>query len=105
MEYAYATLLLNETGEELNESNLTAVIEAAGGQVMESRVKALVAALEDVDLDDIAPRDLEAQPNGPAVEQAVTASDTPVDLPNSTPGSEEADGAPTEEFISDRPSQ
>lgn len=105
MEYAYATLLLNETGEELNESNLIAVLEAAGGQVMESRVKALVAALEDFELDDVAPRDLEAQPNGPSVEQAVTASDTPVDPRSSTSEREEAEGGPTEESISDRSPQ
>ncbi|QLH77811.1 50S ribosomal protein P1 [Halosimplex rubrum] len=52
MEYVYAALILNETGEEINESNLTDVLEAAGVDVEESRVKALVAALEDVDIDD-----------------------------------------------------
>jgi large subunit ribosomal protein L12 len=52
MEYAYATLILNETGAEINERNLTAVLEAAGVDVIESRVKAIVAALEDVDVDD-----------------------------------------------------
>lgn len=53
MEYVYATLTLNETGMEINERNLTSVLEAAGAEVVESRVKAIVAALEDVDLDDI----------------------------------------------------
>jgi large subunit ribosomal protein L12 len=52
MEYVYAALILNETGEEINEDNLTAVIESAGADVEESRVKALVAALEDVDIDE-----------------------------------------------------
>ncbi|WP_101298213.1 50S ribosomal protein P1 [Halegenticoccus soli] len=52
MEYVYAALILNETGEEINEDNLTAVLEAAGVDVEESRVKALVAALEDVDIDE-----------------------------------------------------
>ncbi|WP_436930390.1 50S ribosomal protein P1 [Halosimplex halobium] len=52
MEYVYAALILNETGEEINEANLTDVLEAAGVDVEESRVKALVAALEDVDIDD-----------------------------------------------------
>jgi len=60
MEYVYAALILNETGEEINEDNLTAVLEAASVDVEESRVKALVAALEDVDIDD-------------AVEQAAAA--------------------------------
>jgi len=52
MEYVYAALILNETGEEINEENITGVLEAAGVDVEESRVKALVAALEDVDIDE-----------------------------------------------------
>ncbi|MFC4987907.1 MULTISPECIES: 50S ribosomal protein P1 [Saliphagus] len=60
MEYVYAALILNETGEEINEENVTAVLEGAGADVDESRVKALVAALEDVDIED-------------AVEQAAAA--------------------------------
>jgi len=52
MEYVYAALILNETGEEINEDNATGVLEAAGVDVEESRVKALVAALEDVDIED-----------------------------------------------------
>lgn len=50
MEYVYATLTLNETGQEINEQNLTAVLEAAGADVVESRVKAIVAALEGLDI-------------------------------------------------------
>ena len=52
MEYVYAALILNEAAAEINEDNLTAVLEAAGVDVEESRVKALVAALEDVDIDE-----------------------------------------------------
>ncbi|KPN31736.1 ribosomal protein 'A' [Halolamina pelagica] len=52
MEYVYAALTLNESGEEINEENVTAVLEAAGVDVEESRVKALVAALEDVDIEE-----------------------------------------------------
>ena len=52
MEYVYAALILNETGEEINEDNLTDVLEAANVDVEESRVKALVAALEDVDIEE-----------------------------------------------------
>ena len=52
MEYVYAALILNETGEEINEENVTGVLEAAGVDVEESRVKALVAALEDVDIEE-----------------------------------------------------
>ncbi len=52
MEYVYAALILHETGEEINEDNLTGVLEAAGVDVEQSRVKALVAALEDVDVEE-----------------------------------------------------
>lgn len=54
MEYVYATLMLNETGEEINETNLTATLEAAGATITQSRVKALVASLEGVNIDDVA---------------------------------------------------
>ncbi len=52
MEYVYSALILNESGAEINEQNLTDVLEAAGVSVEQSRVKALVAALEDVDIDE-----------------------------------------------------
>lgn len=52
MEYVYAALLLHEADAEINEDNLTSVLEAADVSVEESRVKALVAALEDVDIED-----------------------------------------------------
>ncbi|WP_372910012.1 50S ribosomal protein P1 [Salinigranum sp.] len=52
MEYVYAALILNESGEEINEDNITSVLEAAGVDVEQSRVKALVAALEDVDIEE-----------------------------------------------------
>lgn len=51
MEYVYATLTLSETGAEINERNLTAVLDAAGADIVESRVKALIAALETVDIE------------------------------------------------------
>ena len=52
MEYVYSALLLHESGEELNEDNITAVLESASVDVEQSRVKALVAALEDVDIEE-----------------------------------------------------
>ena len=52
MEYVYAALILHETDEEINEENLTDVLEAGGVDVEQSRVKALVAALEDVDVEE-----------------------------------------------------
>ena len=71
MEYVYAALILNEAGEELNEDNITAVLDAAGVNVEESRVKALVAALEDVDIEEA----IETAAAVPAAGGAVPAAD------------------------------
>ncbi len=65
MEYVYAALILNEADAEINEDNLVSVLEAAGVEVEDSRVKALVAALEDVDIDE-AIEEAAAVPAAPA---------------------------------------
>jgi len=52
MEYIYAAMLLHTTGQEINEGNVTKVLEAAGADVDDARVKALIAALEDVDIEE-----------------------------------------------------
>jgi len=51
MEYVYAGMLLHKAGKEINEVNVKKVLEAAGIKVDEGRVKALVAALDGVDID------------------------------------------------------
>lgn len=52
MEYIYAALLLHKAGKDVTEDAITAVLQAAGTAVNESRVKALIAALEDVDIEE-----------------------------------------------------
>ncbi|MCU4750667.1 50S ribosomal protein P1 [Halobacteria archaeon AArc-curdl1] len=52
MEYVYAALILHEADRDITEESVTNVLEAAGTDVDESRVKALVATLEDVDIDE-----------------------------------------------------
>ncbi|MFB6244829.1 MAG: 50S ribosomal protein P1 [Candidatus Nanohaloarchaea archaeon] len=52
MELVYAALTLHEAGKEVNEDNLQALVDAADLDVEESEVKALVAALEDVDIEE-----------------------------------------------------
>ncbi|PSG98750.1 MAG: 50S ribosomal protein P1 [Nanohaloarchaea archaeon SW_7_43_1] len=52
MELVYAALTLHETGKEVNEENLKSVVEAADLDVEDSEVKALVAALEDVNIEE-----------------------------------------------------
>jgi large subunit ribosomal protein L12 len=52
MEYIYAALLLHNAGKAVTEDAVTAVLQAAGIEVNEARVKALVAALEGVDIEE-----------------------------------------------------
>lgn len=50
MEYIYAALLLNSAGKEITEDAVKAILVAGGVEANEARVKALVAALEGVDI-------------------------------------------------------
>ncbi|OPY53919.1 MAG: 50S ribosomal protein L12 [Methanosaeta sp. PtaU1.Bin060] len=50
MEYVYAALLLHSAGKTVNEEGIKKVVEAAGVAPDEVRIKALVAALEGVDI-------------------------------------------------------
>jgi len=52
MEYVYAALLLHKLKKEVTEDNLSSVVKASGAEVNEAQVKALVAALADVNIDD-----------------------------------------------------
>ena len=52
MEYVYAALLLHKQKKEINEANITNVVKASGAEVNEAQVKALVAALADVNIDE-----------------------------------------------------
>jgi large subunit ribosomal protein L12 len=89
MEYVYAALILNETGEEINEENITGVLEAAGVDVEESRVKALVAALEDVDIEEA----IDTAAAAPAAGAAAGGSADAADADESDDEADEADEA------------
>jgi large subunit ribosomal protein L12 len=52
MENVYAAMLLHKAGKEINEENVTNVLTAAGLTVDAVQVKALVASLSEVDIDE-----------------------------------------------------
>jgi large subunit ribosomal protein L12 len=52
MEYIYAALLLHDSGKEVTEEGMTAIMKAAGVEAEIGRVKALISALNDVDIDE-----------------------------------------------------
>jgi large subunit ribosomal protein L12 len=52
VKYVYAALLLHSSAQPVTEENVKKVITAAGSQAEESQVKALVAALSEVNIDE-----------------------------------------------------
>lgn len=52
MEYIYTTLLLHEAKQPINENNIGKVLSAANVAVDHGKIKALVASLEGVNIDE-----------------------------------------------------
>ena len=52
MEYIYAAMILHSADKDINEGNVKSIIEAAGITADDARIKALIAALEDVDIEE-----------------------------------------------------
>jgi len=50
MEYIYAALMLHKLNKEVNEENIRKMFSSVGSEADEVRVKALVAALKEVDI-------------------------------------------------------
>ena len=73
MENVYAAMLLHKAGKEINEKNVTSVLTAAGITVDAVQIKALVASLSEVDIDEAiktAPTMMTAAPAAPAAAPA-----------------------------------
>jgi large subunit ribosomal protein L12 len=77
MEYIYAALLLHNAGKPITEDAITAVLKAAGIEVNESRVKALVAALEGVNIEEAISKAAFAAPAAAAAPAAGPAAEAP----------------------------
>ncbi|KAF5416544.1 MAG: 50S ribosomal protein L12 [Candidatus Methanogaster sp.] len=83
MEYIYAALMLNSAGKEITEDGITSILGAAGIDADASRAKALVAALENVDIESaisqaaVAPVAVAAGGAAPAASAAPAAEAAP----------------------------
>ncbi|MEM2203996.1 MAG: 50S ribosomal protein P1 [Sulfolobales archaeon] len=53
MEYVYATLLLHSAGKEISEDNVRKILLSAGIEVDEVRLKSLVAAVKQINIDEV----------------------------------------------------
>jgi large subunit ribosomal protein L12 len=82
MENIYAAMLLHKAGKEINEASVTKVLEAAGITVDTIQVKALVASLSEVNIDEAikaAPAMMAAAPVAAAGAEAKPAAAAPED--------------------------
>ncbi len=52
MEYVYAAMLLHSAGKKVTEASITKILKASGVEADAARAKALVSALEDIDIDE-----------------------------------------------------
>lgn len=52
MEYVYAALMLHKLKKDINEDNITNLVKASGAEVNPAQVKALIASLADVNIED-----------------------------------------------------
>ena len=82
MEYVYAAMLLHKAGKEINEKHLTEVLTAAGVNADPVRLKALVASLAEVDID-------EAIKTSPSLISATPAPTAPAPATEEKPAKEE----------------
>jgi large subunit ribosomal protein L12 len=82
MENIYAAMLLHKAGKEINEDSVTKVLEAAGLTVDAVQVKALVASLSEVNIDEAikaAPTMMAAAPVAAPAAESKPAAAAPED--------------------------
>jgi len=73
MEYMYSALLLHSAGKKIDEEGVGKVLKAAGVKLDEAKIKALVASIEGVNIDEIISKPVapiaQAAPEKPAEEK------------------------------------
>ncbi len=79
MEYIYAALILHSAGQKVTEEGISAVVKAAGANVDAVRAKALVSALEGVNIEEAISKAAFAAPAAaaPAAAAPAAAAETP----------------------------
>jgi large subunit ribosomal protein L12 len=92
MEYVYAALMLHKLEKEVNEANVTSVVKATGAEVNEAQVKALVASLADVNIEDA----IKAAPVAVAAAAPAAGGDEPKKEKKAEPPSEKQEEAALE---------
>ena len=91
MEYVYAAMLLHSAGKGIDDKAVSSVLKAAGVEADGARVTALVASLNEVDID-------EAMATAVAAPVASAA-------PSASSGGSAAEAAPAEEEAAEEPEE
>jgi large subunit ribosomal protein L12 len=97
MEYIYAALLLHRAGQQITEENVKKVLSAAGINPDEARVKALVAALSEINIDEVL-KSATAMPFAPAA-AAAAAPAAPQEKPEAKEEKKEEEKKAEEEAL------
>jgi large subunit ribosomal protein L12 len=97
MEYVYAAMLLHSADKKISEDGIKKILKAAGVEADEARAKALVAALEDINIDEaiktaaVVPSAAAAPPAAaPGAEAAPAAEEAAAEEEEEEPSEEEA---------------
>lgn len=77
MEYIYSALLLHTAGKDITAESIGKVLKSAGIKVKDPKVKALVASLEGVNLDELLKQPMPAVAAAPVAPAA--AAETPAE--------------------------
>ena len=91
MEYMYAAMLLHSAGKDISEEAISTTLTAAGIQSDSTRVKALVAALADVDIEEALKAPVFTAGPAPAAPAAAEEEAAPVEEEKEEEPEEEED--------------
>ena len=98
MEYVYAALMLHKLKKDINEDNITNLVKASGAEVNQAQVKALVASLADVNIEEA----IKAAPVAVAAAAPAAGGDAPAEGGEKKEGKKEkpaADGKSEEQAM------
>ena len=91
MEYVYAALMLHKLKKDITEENITNIVKSSGAEVNDAQVKALVASLADVNIEEA----IKAAPV--AVAAAAPATEAPAKSDEGKKEEKAADSGKSEE--------
>ena len=77
MQYVYAAMLIHSTGKEVDEAGIQGILKSAGVEFDETRVKALVASIKNINIEEAIEKAAVAQVVAPAAGATEAADEEP----------------------------